>query len=266
MRTLPAREARTGPSRELLRVDKLGLPGKVSDISFDLGAGEVLGIAGLVGSGRTEVLRCLAGIEENAVGSMAIDGAECPWPRNVREAIRRGIMLAPEDRKQQGLVLQRSALSNLMLADLGAAARGPFLSSRKRLEAATTLAGQLGFDTARLDTMALNLSGGNQQKLVLGKWLYRKPRVLLLDEPTRGIDLKAKREIFQTIRNLSDQGMSVILVSSDLEEVVEYSDRILVMARGRQIGVIEGHQTSVESILNMIFEVEGRPSATGAKP
>jgi ABC-type sugar transport system ATPase subunit len=265
VRTLPAREARTGRSKELMRVGKLALPGKVSGISFSLDAGEVLGIAGLVGSGRTEMLRCLAGLEENAVGDMAIDGIECRWPRNVREAIRRGIMLAPEDRKQQGLVLKRSALSNLMLADLRAASNGPFLSSRKRRESATALARQLGFDTARLDTMALNLSGGNQQKLVIGKWLYCRPRVLLLDEPTRGIDLKAKREIFQTVRHLSDQGMSVILVSSDLEEVVEYSDRILVMARGKQIGVIEGHQTSVESILNMIFEVEGRPDSIGAK-
>ena len=100
---------------------------------------------------------------------------------------------------------------------------------------------------------------------MLGKWLYCRPRVLLLDEPTRGIDLKAKREIFQTVRNLSDQGMSVILVSSDLEEVVEYSDRILVMARGKQIGLIEGHQTSVEAILNMIFEVEGRPPSAGTQ-
>jgi ABC-type sugar transport system ATPase subunit len=266
VRTLPPRETRPGPSSVFLRVEKLGLPGKVSDISFELGEGEVLGVAGLVGSGRTEMLRCLAGIEENAVGTMAIAGAECPWPRNVREAIRRGIMLAPEDRKQQGLVLKRSALSNLMLGDLGAAANGPFLSSRKRLEAAIALARQLGFDTARLDTMALNLSGGNQQKLVLGKWLYCRPRVLLLDEPTRGIDLKAKREIFQTIRQLSDQGMSVILVSSDLEEVVEYSDRILVMARGRQIGLMQGHQGSVESILNMIFEVEGRPNPAQAQP
>jgi ABC-type sugar transport system ATPase subunit len=129
--------------------------------------------------------------------------------------------------KQHGLVLKRSALSNLMLADLRATANGPFLSGHKRLAAATGLAKQLDFDAARLNAMAFNLSGGNQQKLVLGKWLFCQPRVLLLDEPTRGIDLKAKREIFQTIRRLSDQGMSVILVSSDLEEVVEYSDSIL---------------------------------------
>ena len=265
VRTLPVREAQAVTRRSRMRVNKLALPGKVSGISFDLGEGEVLGIAGLVGSGRTEVLRCLAGIEETAVGHMSIDGADCTWPQNVREAIRRGIMLAPEDRKQQGLVLTRSALSNLLLGNLRGAGIGPFLSRRKRLDSATKLSKQLGFDPARLDTPALNLSGGNQQKLVLGKWLYCRPRVLLLDEPTRGIDLKAKREIFQTVRDLSDQGMSVILVSSDLEEVVEYSDRILVMARGKQIGLIEGHQTSVEAILNMIFEVEGRPPSAGTQ-
>ena len=260
VRTLPARPARSTAAAELLRVDQLALPGKVTDISFSLAAGQVLGIAGLVGSGRTEVLRCLAGAEQSATGQMAMNGKDCAWPRNVRDAIRRGIMLAPEDRKQQGLVLKRSALCNLMLADLQAASRGPFLSGSQRQAAGAALAQQLGFDEARLGTMALNLSGGNQQKLVIGKWLYRRPRVLLLDEPTRGIDLKAKREIFQTLRNLSDQGMSIILVSSDLEEVVEYSDRILVMARGRQIGLVEGHEASVESILNMIFEVEGRPA------
>jgi ABC-type sugar transport system ATPase subunit len=106
----------------------------------------------------------------------------------------------------------------------------------------------------------LTLSGGNQQKLVIGKWLHRKPRVLLLDEPTRGIDLGAKQEIFQAIRRLSDQGMSVILVSSDLEEVVAHSDRVLVMARGRQIAVLEAAEATVERILNLIFAVERRPS------
>ena len=117
---------------------------------------------------------------------------------------------------------------------------------------------QLGFNPARLDAEALNLSGGNQQKLVIGKWLHRKPRVLLLDEPTRGIDLGAKQEIFQAIRRLSDQGMGVILVSSDLEEVVEHSDRVLVMARGRQIATLEAAEASVERILNLIFAVERR--------
>jgi ABC-type sugar transport system ATPase subunit len=264
VRKFSAPRQEQGRRDELLRVEKVHLPGKVSDISFTLGSGEVLGIAGLVGAGRTELVRCIAGIEEASTGRMAIDGKACPWPRNVREAIRRGIMLAPEDRKRQGLVLQRSALSNLMLADLGAHAVGPFLLDRARRAAAAALARQLGFDPRRLDVDALNLSGGNQQKLVLGKWLHRRPRVLLLDEPTRGIDLGAKQEIFQTIQALSEQGMAVILVSSDLEEVVEYADRVLVMARGKQIGLLERRDASVESILNMIFAVEGRPNPIGA--
>ena len=118
--------------------------------------------------------------------------------------------------------------------------------------------------SARLDTEALNLSGGNQQKLVLGKWLNRKPKILLLDEPTRGIDLGAKQEIFQAIRRLSDEGMGVILISSDLEEVVEHSDRVLVMARGRQIDVLDGRDATVERILNLIFAVESRAIDAGA--
>ena len=126
------------------------------------------------------------------------------------------------------------------------------------------MARRLGFNPARLDADALVLSGGNQQKLVLGKWLHRKPRVLLLDEPTRGIDLGAKQEIFHTIRRLSDEGLGVILVSSDLDEVVEHADRILVMARGRQIGLLEGADATEERILNLIFAVEARPAPQAA--
>jgi ABC-type sugar transport system ATPase subunit len=189
---------------------------------------------------------------------------DCPWPRTIREAIRRGIVLAPEDRKRQGLVLTRSALSNLMLADLHAVAAGSVIDRGQMRKRGETLARQLGFNPERLDTEALNLSGGNQQKLVLGKWLNRKPKILLLDEPTRGIDLGAKQEIFQAIRRLSDEGMGVILVSSDLEEVVEHSDRVLVMARGRQIDILDGHDATVERILNLIFAVESRAVDAGA--
>jgi rhamnose transport system ATP-binding protein len=209
------------------------------------------------------VLRCLAGLEITAQGRMALDGKDCPLPPSVRDAIQSGIVLAPEDRKREGLVLSRSALSNLMLADIGSASIGPVIKSAARRAEATALAQQLGFDPGRLDTDALNLSGGNQQKLVIGKWLHRRPRILLLDEPTRGIDLGAKQEIFQTIRSLSDEGMAVILVSSDLEEVVEYADRIVVMARGKQIATLDGHEASVERILNLIFAVENRPNAAG---
>jgi ABC-type sugar transport system ATPase subunit len=150
-----------------------------------------------------------------------------------------------------------------MLADLHAVAIGPIIDRKKTSARGRTLAGQLRFNLERLDTEALNLSGGNQQKLVLGKWLNRKPKILLLDEPTRGIDLGAKQEIFQAIRRLSDEGMGVILVSSDLEEVVEHSDRVLVLARGRQIELIDGREATVERILNLIFAVESSVTESG---
>jgi ABC-type sugar transport system ATPase subunit len=150
-----------------------------------------------------------------------------------------------------------------MLADLHAVASGSIIDRKKMRAGGGALARQTGFDPQRLDTDALNLSGGNQQKLVLGKWLNRRPKVLLLDEPTRGIDLGAKQEIFQAIRRLSDEGMGVILVSSDLEEVVEHSDRVLVMARGRQIELLDGQEATVERILNLIFAVENSVTAFG---
>jgi ABC-type sugar transport system ATPase subunit len=261
---LPGRRRTPPAAAEILGVQGLTVPGAVSDITFSLAAGEVLGIAGLVGAGRTETLRAIAGDDPAASGRMTIDGGPVPWPRSVREAIGHGIMLAPEDRKRLGLVLSRPALVNLVLADLGAVSRYGVVDRAKRRAAATALSERLGFDPRRLDADALDLSGGNQQKLVLGKWLHRGPRILLLDEPTRGIDLGAKQEIFRTIRRLSDDGMAVILVSSDLEEVVEHADRVLVMARGRQIGELAGAEASVERILNLIFAVEDRAAAVGA--
>jgi ABC-type sugar transport system ATPase subunit len=260
---VPGRKRERGKVKKLLRVQDLTLPGKVSGINFELAEGDVLGIAGLVGAGRTEVLRCVAGLELPAEGRMSIAGEDCAWPQSVRQAIDRGIALAPEDRKREGLVLSRSALSNLLLADIGSGSVGPVMSSAARRTKATALAHQIGFNADRLDTDALHLSGGNQQKLVIGKWLHRRPRILLLDEPTRGIDLGAKQEIFQTIRSLSDEGMGVVLVSSDLEEVVEHADRILVMARGKQIAMLDGTEASVERILNLIFAVESRPALAG---
>jgi ABC-type sugar transport system ATPase subunit len=260
---VPGSKRNHASDQELLHVGKLALPGRLSGLSFGLREGEILGIAGLVGAGRTELLRCIAGVEPSAQGSMRLAGTECSWPRTIREAIGRGIVLAPEDRKRQGLVLSRSSLSNLMLADFHAVAAASVIDRSKMRSRGEALARQLGFNPGRLDAEALNLSGGNQQKLVLGKWLNRKPKILLLDEPTRGIDLGAKQEIFQAIRRLSDEGMGVILVSSDLEEVVEHSDRVLVMARGRQIDILDGGDATVERILNLIFAVESRAIDTG---
>jgi ABC-type sugar transport system ATPase subunit len=244
---------------EILSVSDLALDGQDARLSLRVREGEVLGIAGLVGSGRTEILRALAGADASATGRMTVDGATRGLPRDVREAIALGIALAPEDRKQQGLVLGRSALFNLTLSDLDAVAVGPAIDETARHRAGQVLANAVGFNAARLGTPARTLSGGNQQKLVIGKWLHRRPRVLLLDEPTRGIDIGAKQEIFRTIRQLTADRMGVILVSSDIEEVVEHADTVLVMARGAQIALLDRAEASVERILRLIFAVENRP-------
>ena len=246
--------------REILSVRDLRLDGQEAGLSLRVREGEVLGIAGLIGSGRTQVLRALAGADKTANGSLTIGGATRKLPRDVREAIALGIALAPEDRKHQGLVLGQPALVNLTISDLGAIAVGPVIDEGARRRAGQALAGAVGFDAARLGTPARNLSGGNQQKLVIGKWLHRRPRLLLLDEPTRGIDIGAKQEIFRTIRRLTAEKMGVILVSSDLEEVVEHADTVLVMARGAQIALLPRAEASVERILRLIFAVEGQPS------
>jgi ABC-type sugar transport system ATPase subunit len=244
----------------VLAVDSLAVPGRLMPITFTAYRGEVLGIAGLVGSGRSELLRAIAGAEPTASGSLSLNGVITAMPSTVRRALRVGIALAPEDRKQQGLVLLRSALTNLLLANMRSVARFGVFDPSARRAAGEQLAERLGFPKKRLAFDALHLSGGNQQKLILGKCLHRKPDLLLLDEPTRGIDLGAKQEIFETIHRFTQDGMTVILVSSDLEEVVEHSDRILVLAQGRNVGLLERSEASLKKILSLIFTAEDHGS------
>jgi len=225
-------------------------------VDLDLRRGEILGLAGLVGSGRTELARVLFGIDRSLGGSIALEGRELALASAV-DAVRNGIFLVPEDRKLQGLVLSRPALTNVTLPGLRRLSTLAFIQRRRQRREAKEIAASVGFSPKRLRSVAGTLSGGNQQKLVIGKWLAKKPGVLLLDEPTRGVDIGAKREIYETVRRIADAGTSVILVSSDLEEVVEQSDRILVMARGRGIATLMRSDASVERILNLIFGVSG---------
>ena len=199
--------------------------------------GEILGIAGLIGSGRTEILRALAGVDRGAEGQIEIAGRARPWPLNVTQALEYGIALAPEDRRRQGLVLSLSAADNVTLTNLGATTTAGIVNaaaphgSMRRPSCANSLS-----MLARLKAPAETLSGGNQQKLVIGKWLYRRPTVLLLDEPTQGIDVGAKAEIFNVIAALANRGTAIIFVSSEFEEVVDIADRILVVGGGQRGG------------------------------
>ena len=236
---------------EKLRVSRSSLP-----ISFTLHRGEILGIAGLVGSGRTRLLRALFGANPEASGRMIVGKRTSKLPLTVRAAVAQGLALVPEDRKGQGLVLGLPGYENMTLTDLGATSTMSIVSRARQLAEAVRLARFLGFSANRLRSPARQLSGGNQQKLVIGKWLHKRPAVLLLDEPTRGIDVHAKSEVFRTVRQLSYDGMSVILVSSELEELVDNCDRILVMSRRHLIGEVMAAEASVNRLLAAIFAVD----------
>ncbi len=257
----PTARHRAAEGDELLRVDGVSVPDKVQDVSFVLHTGEIFGIAGLVGAGRTELLRALAGTQPGATGTLTIDGRTQPLPRTVGRALALGIALAPEDRKGQGLVLSQSGFVNVTMTDMRGIAPGAIVRSGRRKTAAEAIATSLAFDPRRLGAPTGTLSGGNQQKLVVGKWLHRRPRVLLMDEPTRGIDVGAKGEMFAVMRRLADEGMAIIMVSSELEEVVEVADRVLVLAKGQQAAILERAELSLERVLAMTFDVDGEAAA-----
>jgi ABC-type sugar transport system ATPase subunit len=257
--TVPTRhkaDKRSDEAEEVLRVEGLSVPGALERVDLSLYGGEVLGVAGLVGSGRSTLLRALAGAEPRAAGRLIVAGREVRWPTTVRRAQRYGIGLSPEDRRRYGLVLGLNGALNVSLSKLDAISTAGFVEWRKLFRHAARLVAPLAFDARRLKATAGFLSGGNQQKLVVGRALGAHPKILLLDEATAGIDVGAKAEIFAIIDRLAAEGLSILFASSELEEVVEISDRILVLGRGRSLGVLEGTHCSVRDILEVAFGVE----------
>ncbi|AMS42879.1 sugar ABC transporter ATP-binding protein [Aminobacter aminovorans] len=246
---------------DVLSADNVSVTGRVFNASFSVQAGEILGIAGLVGAGRTELLCALAGAEPRASGRVKVEGKTHSLPASLQQAISSGIALVPEDRKRHGLILSRSSLSNITLPNLKTLSRFSFLKRSKQRQSGESLSQAVGFSPSRITAVSGKLSGGNQQKLVIGKWLYRRPRVFLLDEPTRGVDVGAKHEIYHAIRQIANDGAAIILVSSDLDEVVTNADRILVLARGRIVGELDRAEASVERILKLVFGVTGEQAS-----
>ncbi|HLP71204.1 MAG TPA: sugar ABC transporter ATP-binding protein [Rhizobium sp.] len=234
----------------MLEVRDLCAPARTfNDINFSVRRGEVFGIAGLVGAGRTELVRAITGADPIASGEVLLDG-NVVTPRSPGEAIRKGIVLVPEDRKLQGLVLEHSIQENIGYANLKEVSRGGWLSSRRLGQFADVYIRKFGVKgSGRQD--AGELSGGNQQKVVLAKWLARKPRVVVLDEPTRGIDVGARSSIYDLIMDLAREGVAVIVVSSDLEEVLGVSNRIMVMAQGKQAGILDRKDANDVSVMEL---------------
>ncbi|MFO0427483.1 MAG: sugar ABC transporter ATP-binding protein [Planctomyces sp.] len=248
------------PGDILLEVDKLRTPAHPSRaVSFRLRAGEVVGIAGLVGAGRTELLESIFGIHPSLSGTISVAGVplsiQCP-----ADAVRGRMALVPEDRKQQGLVLEMSVRQNASLASIRRDSRGPgFINSQ--IEAAETdrMIRALNIRTPDARQIVQLLSGGNQQKVVLARWLIMNPLILMLDEPTRGIDVGARQEIYQLLDQLAAQGMAILFASSDMEEVLGISDRILVMHEGRLSGELTRNEFSEEAVMKLATGADIRP-------
>ncbi|WP_245997598.1 sugar ABC transporter ATP-binding protein [Streptomyces armeniacus] len=232
----------------LLRVSGLSRAGRFEDIGFEVRAGEVVGVAGLVGAGRTEVARALFGADPYDRGTVEVLGRRLPGG-DVPAAMAAGIGLVPEDRKAQGLLLDASVSENLGLVTLRGATRRGWVDRAGQRRAASRMAGELGIRMAGLDHRTRTLSGGNQQKVAIGKWLLADSRVLILDEPTRGIDVGAKVEIYRLINDLTAAGRAVLMISSELPEVLGMSDRILVMAQGRITGELTAAQATQDAVM-----------------
>jgi rhamnose transport system ATP-binding protein len=258
----PHRTAADTEDAPTMRVQGLSSPGILQDISFDLHHGEVLGIAGLVGSGRTSLLRALAGLDPAATAELEIDGKTVHLPRSVREARRRGIALLPEDRKDQGLVAQRTAADNVMLGEWGSLSRLSMVRERQLRRVAGDAAESVGFDRRRIGEPAAQFSGGNQQKLMIARWVHADHPILLADEPTRGVDVGAKAEILVKLEQIVGEGRSMVIVSSELEEVVGLSDRVLVLSEGRTVTLLDAtvEEITVERILRLIFDAIAEPA------
>jgi ribose transport system ATP-binding protein len=250
---------RLAPGEELLRVRGLARKPLLRDINFSLRAGEIVGFAGLVGAGRTELCRALFGIDAIDSGTIWVAGREVRI-RNPREAVQAGLALIPEDRQKTGLAVRLPLIHNLTAANLQAVSRFGFINRTAERQRARDFIQKLRIRAESGKQLAGRLSGGNQQKVVMAKWLFRNARVFLFDEPTRGIDVGAKVEVFELMDELARSGAAILMVSSEMPELLQVADRILVMRRGHITGELPGRTTQEEIMRYAALE----PQATAA--
>lgn len=238
------------PGEVVLKVTGLSRRGFIEDVSFELRKGEVLGIAGLVGSGRTELAETIFGAERADQGEIEIYGKRA-MIRTTSEGKKAGIGLLTEDRKETGLILTYDLTRNITVTNLKKIKNRLVISSAKEKNLAKKYAEDLDVKTPSMSQLAMNLSGGNQQKVVFSKWLFSDVDILILDEPTRGIDVGAKYEIYLLINRLADEGKSIIIISSELPEVLGMSDRVIVMSGGRKMGELQRDEATPEAVMRL---------------
>ncbi len=241
-----------------LNVENLSSPGRFQDISFSIRAGEIVGFAGLVGAGRSEIAKAIFGLDARVTGVVKLDGERLP-AGSIKASMRAGIGLVPEDRKRQGCVLGMPCRANISMALLDRLRKAGMLDRTQEKQVAAQYFQQLRVKAASLDAPVNSLSGGNQQKIVLAKWLARSGKVLIVDEPTRGVDVGAKAAIHALIDELAQQGLAIMLISSELPEVINLSTRVIVMREGCIVGELSREEATQEAILRLMA---GAPSAT----
>jgi simple sugar transport system ATP-binding protein/ribose transport system ATP-binding protein len=248
----PDKEPLPADTPVVLSVRNLSRLPHVQDVSFDIRAGEIVGLAGLIGSGRTEVARAIFAADRGVTGTVEVAGKRVR-ARSPRDAIAHGIVMLPEDRKSQGLLMLRSVVENITLPHLEDVSKGGVLEARSEIRRAGDLVTSLDVRTRSVRSRVNTLSGGNQQKVLFAKWLFRRPRVFIADEPTRGVDVGAKRAIYELIRSLAAEGLGVLMISSEHEEVLGLAHRVLVMRGGRIVGEFDHETMSEDAVLRAAF-------------
>ncbi|MGI6056864.1 MAG: sugar ABC transporter ATP-binding protein [Bilifractor sp.] len=238
----------------VLKVEHLNAGHMVQDVSFELHKGEILGFSGLMGAGRTETARAIFGADPKQSGKISIMGKDGQLHEvtinNPQDAVKAGIGYLSEDRRRFGVVVQKSIIENSTLACLDDFANGPFINKAKEKKETERLIEELATKTPSADQLVMNLSGGNQQKVVIAKWLIRNSDILIFDEPTRGIDVGAKNEIYKLMNKLASEGKSIIMISSEMTEILRMSDRIVVMCEGKKTGEIRIEEATQENIMD----------------
>jgi rhamnose transport system ATP-binding protein len=233
----------------VLEVQGLQSPGVFHDVSFVVRSGEIVGLAGLVGAGRSEIARAVFGVDRYTAGSVRVNGQPVP-PSDPGAAIASGMALIPEDRRKQGLVTEQSVARNIAAVIRGELSRFGVLTAGAEHRAAGPWAGRLEVKTNALDMQATTMSGGNQQKVVIAKWLATEPRLLIIDEPTRGIDVGTKAEVHRLLSELAGQGLAVLMISSELPEVLGMADRVLVVCEGRITAELSRDEATPETVMH----------------
>jgi ABC-type sugar transport system ATPase subunit len=250
--TFPEKQLPHPDSPVRLQVAEMSRKKAFSDVSFEIRAGEILGLAGLVGSGRSEVARAIFGADKLDSGRVLLDGRELKL-RHPRDAVRSGIAMLPESRKSQGLFLGRTIGENLTVTNLHEVMSGPLIMRGKERRVTDELRAAVGVRGGGIHEPAMSLSGGNQQKVLFGKWLLRHPSVFIADEPTRGVDVGAKFDIYELLVRIAGEGNTVLLISSEIEEVLGLAHRVLVMRQGRIVAELDKHTMTEEAYMQAAF-------------